>query len=156
MTRFDHIYKEIVDAILTNGMKQSGQVRTVYADGEPAYTQYLYGVNFAIHPEDGLPILQSKRVAWKTAFRELDWIWRLMSNDVRLLQEQNCHIWDEWQKEDGTIGSAYGARLAHPTLRTLHREDGSRYQEKVNQVAYIINQIKFNPASRRIDNDDSL
>lgn len=39
------------------------------------------------------------------------WIWQKQSNDVRLLQQWNCHVWDEWMREDGTIGKAYGYQL---------------------------------------------
>lgn len=75
---------------------QKGNVRAVYADGNPAYTKYIRNVNFEIKPEDGFPILQSKRVAWKTAFKEIDWIYRQMSSDVDLLNKEKVHIWDEW------------------------------------------------------------
>ena len=67
MTKFDHIYKDIVLDIINNGKMQKGNVRAKYADGTPAYTKYIHGVNFVIEPDE-LPILQSKRVAWKTAF----------------------------------------------------------------------------------------
>ena len=44
---------------------QKGNVRAKYADGTPAYTKYIHGVNFVIEPDE-LPILQSKRDAWNT------------------------------------------------------------------------------------------
>ena len=53
------------------------------------------------------PILSSKHVAFKTAVKELLWIWQKQSNDVRELQKMGCHVWDEWMREDGTIGKEF-------------------------------------------------
>ena len=145
MTKFDHIYKDIVLDIINNGKMQKGNVRSKYADGTPAYTKYIHGVNFVIEPDE-LPILQSKRVAWKTALVEMEWIWQEMSNDLDWLQERDCHIWDEWEIKEcfwnGTIGKAYGYQL-RDKLRKIN-------EKWFNQVEYVIHQIKNNPRSRRI------
>ena len=145
MTKFDHIYKDIVLDIINNGKMQKGNVRAKYADGTPAYTKYIHGVNFVIEPDE-LPILQSKRVAWKTALVEMEWIWQEMSNDLDWLQERDCHIWDEWKIKEGfwngTIGKAYGYQL-RDKLRKIN-------EKWFNQVEYVIHQIKNNPRSRRI------
>ena len=145
MTKFDHIYKDIVLDIINNGKMQKGNVRAKYADGTPAYTKYIHGVNFVIEPDE-LPILQSKRVAWKTALVEMEWIWQEMSNDLDWLQERDCHIWDEWEIKEGfwngTIGKAYGYQL-RDKLRKIN-------EKWFNQVEYVIHQIKNNPRSRRI------
>lgn len=34
-----------------------------------------------------------------------------MSNKVFDLQQMGCHVWDEWELKDGTIGKAYGYQL---------------------------------------------
>ena len=54
------------------------------------------------------PILTTKFVAFKTAVKELLWIFQKQSNSIKELHEQNVHIWDEWEMEDGTIGTSYG------------------------------------------------
>lgn len=147
MKTFDEIYKDIVLDIIYNGKDQKGNVRAKYADGTPAYTRYIHGVNFVISPND-LPILKSKRVAWKTALVEMQWIWQEMSNNVAWLKEHNCKIWNEWEIKDfgseldGTIGAAYGYQLANKK-----REINGTM---LNQVEYVIDQIKHNPRSRRI------
>ncbi|MGD7667056.1 thymidylate synthase [Brevibacillus laterosporus] len=51
------------------------------------------------------PILTTKFVAFKTAVKELLWIYKHQSNDVKLLQKMGVHVWDEWAWKDGTIGS---------------------------------------------------
>ena len=62
-TGFDKIYRDIVMDIIENGTDQDpALVRAKYADGSPAPTRFIQGVNFKITPADGIPILKSKRV----------------------------------------------------------------------------------------------
>lgn len=44
---------------------------------------------------DIVPILTTKRVAWKNALKEILWMIE-GSNDVVKLTKQDCHIWDDW------------------------------------------------------------
>lgn len=150
MTKFDEIYKDIILDIIENGTIQEGNVRAKYADGTPAFTKYIYGVNFEIRPEDGLPILQSKRVAWKTAIREIDWIFRQMSNNVETLKYMGVNIWNEWQQDDETIGKSYGYQLGKKSIRPIAAIDGHTVHKEMNQVEYILHEIVRNPRSRRI------
>ncbi|MBU3091723.1 thymidylate synthase [Clostridium sp. CF011] len=83
--------------------------------------------------EEEFPILTTKFVAFKTAVKELLWIFKDQSNDVKKLQEQNVHIWDEWALEDGTIGKAYGFQIA-----------------KYHQIDTLIEALKKNPQDRRM------
>ena len=156
MTKFDEIYRDVALEIINEGQMQKGDVRPRYADGTPAYTKYIRNVNFEIKPEDGFPILQSKRVPWKTFFKEIDWIFRQMSNDVNALEDMGVKVWSEWKQEDGSIGPAYGSQLAKkcrliedPT-RMLPTSPPQKAYKKANQVEFIIDQIKNNPRSRRI------
>lgn len=150
MTKFDSIYKDIVLDIINNGQMQKGNVRAVYADGTPAYTKYIYGVHFEIKPEDGLPILQSKHVGWKTAIKEIDWVWRQMSNNVETLKYMGVNIWNEWQREDETIGKSYGYQLGKRSIRPIAAIDGRTVHKEMNQVEYVLHEIRRNPRSRRI------
>lgn len=156
MQQVDQIYKDLVNTIIDEGRMDTGDVRAHYADGTPSYTKQILNWSAVFKPEDGIPILHSKRVAMKSFTAEIDWIWRLMSNDVKVLNELGSKVWDEWQLEDGTIGPAYGAQLAKkcrriedPTRMLLTNPPQKAYK-KVNQVEFIIDQIKNNPRSRRI------
>ena len=150
MSKIDEIYKDVVMKIINEGEMQRGNVRAKYADGTPAYTKYIHNVNFTIKPEDGFPILQSKRVAWKTAFKEIDWIWRQLSNDVDALEAMGVKIWSDWKKPDGTIGRAYGHILGRDIWRPITGLDGTTHYKEVNQVEYVLNEIVRSPRSRRI------
>lgn len=101
MSVADKQYLQLVKDILDYGYYET-ENRT----GVPTYK--LPHKIFQFDLEREFPILTTKFVAFKTSVKELLWIYRDQSNDVRKLQEQNVHIWDEWMKEDGTIGTAYG------------------------------------------------
>jgi thymidylate synthase len=121
----DTQYLNIVSNILENGYYD--QNRT----GIATYKLPHQIMQFNLQKE--FPILTTKFVAFKTAVKELLWIYRDQSNDVTKLQEQNVHIWDEWMREDGTIGKAYGYQVA-----------------KYNQIDKLIESLKTNPQDRRM------
>ena len=93
MSRADTQYLGIIKNILDAG--SLGDNRT----GMPAYKLPHQIMQFDLEKE--FPILTTKFVAFKTSVKEILWIWQKQSNDVRLLQQWNCHVWDEWMREDG-------------------------------------------------------
>lgn len=125
MSNADKQYLALVKDILENGYYD--QNRTGIA------TYKLPHKIFQFNLEKEFPILTTKFVAFKTAVKELLWIFRDQSNDVKKLHEQNVHIWDEWMDEAGTIGKAYGYQVA-----------------KYNQIDNLINSLKTNPQDRRM------
>lgn len=126
LTKYDYYYLSIANKILEQGEMRDNRT------GIKAIS--LPHVCITIDLEkDGFPILASKFVGFKTAVKELLWIWQMQSNDVRKLQDMDVHIWDEWMQEDGTIGKAYGYQLA-----------------KYKQVDNLIKTIKEDPTSRRM------
>jgi len=103
MSLADTQYLGIIENILEHGTY--GQNRT----GVATYKLPHQIMQFDLQEE--FPILTTKFVAFKTAVKELLWIWQMQSNDVRKLQEMNVRVWDEWMREDGTIGKAYGYQI---------------------------------------------
>lgn len=142
MSHYDQQYNEIIQKIIESGISdEEYQVRTRWdSDGTPAHTLSIMSQNMRFDNSE-VPILTTKKVAWKTAIKELLWIWQLKSNDVQILNDMGVHIWDQWRLEDGTIGSAYGYQLGKKN-RTVNGQ-------KVDQVDYLLNQLKHNPSSRR-------
>lgn len=134
---FDLIYNQLVQDVAKNGVWDKGEeVRTKYADGSPAYTKSVFGRQVIIPPEM-VTILTTKQVGYKSSARELYWIWFLKSNIVQILRDMKCYIWDEWEKEDGTIGKAYGYQLA------------KKVNGEMDQVDNFLFQLETSPASRR-------
>ena len=139
MTQFDHIYNKLVNDILEKGTDITNNVRTVYADGSPAYYRSLIGYQFRYdNSTDEPPVLTTRYSPYKSAIREIYWIWFLRSNNVSKLRELGCKYWDEFELDDGTIGNSYGAQIAKHVYKFN------------NQLDYIVNEIKYNPNSRRI------
>lgn len=126
LTKYDYYYLSIANKILSEGEMRDNRT------GIRAISLPHVCITIDLE-EDGFPILASKFVGFKTAVKELLWIWQMQSNDVHKLQDMNVHIWDEWMQEDGTIGKAYGYQLA-----------------KYKQVDNLIKTIKEDPTSRRM------
>ncbi len=121
----DKQYLTLVRDILDNGYYETGN-RT----GVPTYKLPHKIMQFNLQKE--FPILTTKFVAFKTAVKELLWIYKDQSNEVKKLHEQNVHIWDEWVKEDGTIGTSYGWIV-----------------KEYNQIDKLIEGLKSDPQGRR-------
>ena len=100
MSKYDEQYLDLVERILTKGYYD--QNRTGIA------TYKLPHQILQFNLEEEFPILTTKFVAFKAAIKELLWIFQKQSNKISDLHEQNVHIWDEWEMEDGTIGTSYG------------------------------------------------
>lgn len=125
MSKADEQYLNLIQEILDKGYYD--QNRT----GMPTYKLPHKIMQFDL--EEEFPILTTKFVAFKTAVKELLWIFRDKSNSVIKLQEQNVHIWDEWVKDDGTIGTSYGWIV-----------------NKYDLVNKLIEKLKTNPQDRRM------
>lgn len=125
MSLYDEQYLSIVRSVIEHGYYD--QNRT----GIASYKLPHQSMQFDL--EEEFPILTTKKVAFKTAVRELLWIYRDQSNDVGRLQEQNVHIWDEWVDANNTIGKGYGYQIA-----------------KYRQVDSLLSTLRTDPQSRRM------
>lgn len=161
MSQADLQYKRIIETIDRVGVWDKDQnVRTVWDDGTPAYTKSWIG-QFMIFDNSEVPILTTKRVAWKTAIKELLWIWQMKSNRVSVLKDMGVDIWNEWELKDGTIGKAYGYQLAKKNrkydINKLNDDMLNPFSVRcykngfimLDQVDYLIQELTNNPASRR-------
>ena len=104
MSTADTQYLRIIEDILDHGYYANNRTGIATYKLPHQVMQFNLGEEF--------PILTTKFVAFKTAIKELLWIWQMQSNDVRQLQAMNVKVWDEWMREDGTIGKAYGYQIA--------------------------------------------
>lgn len=147
MSKFDIIYNNLAMNVIENGIWDKDQnVRTVWADGTPAYTKSLISEKIVVDGSE-VPILTCKKVAWKTAIREILRFYVELSNNV-----QGLKIWDEWMRHDGTIGKAYGFQLGK-TIQTgkwvTNPVSGFTTPIYTNQVEKLLNSLTNDPASRR-------
>lgn len=125
MSLYDDKYLAIANDILENGYFDNNRT------GVKTYKLPHQIMQFNLEKE--FPILTTKFVAFKTAVKELLWIFKDQSNSVKELQSQNVKIWDEWMMEDGTIGTSYGWIV-----------------KKFDQIDKLIDALKNNPQDRRM------
>ncbi|MCI8400039.1 MAG: thymidylate synthase [Oscillibacter sp.] len=139
MSHADQLFIRNCRDILANGVWDTDQeVRPHWEDGAPAHTVKKFGIVNRYDLQAEFPILTLRRTYWKTAVKELLWIWQKKSSNVHDLE---AHIWDAWADEDGSIGKAYGYQLG-----VKHQ-----YPEgEMDQVDRVLYDLRHNPASRRI------
>ncbi|MGV4321346.1 thymidylate synthase [Bacillus mojavensis] len=157
MSQADIEYGKVIRSIYNHGVWDTGQeVRGKYADGTPAHTISWFGYQMRFDNSE-VPILTTKQVYWKTAIKELLWIWQKKSNVVQDLRDMGVKIWNEWEREDGTIGKAYGFQLGKKNRIITGDIRGGKdgqvlfhdWSISADQVDYLLHQLKNNPASRR-------
>lgn len=131
-------------------------------------TRAKFGHEMRFNLADGFPLFTTKKVFWKTAFKEM--LWMLAGGDnIRQLLEQNVKIWTDWPlkryrdatglqisqaefesqilSDDsfadkwGNLGPVYGKQW-----RQWKAADG----REIDQVQQVLDDLKNNPTSRRI------
>ena len=104
----------------------------------------------------GFPLLTTKKVSWRNVLKELLWFIS-GSTDNNILKGDNVNIWnlnaEEYHqrsmKREGDLGPIYGFQWRHFGAEYTHSDDN--YNNKgIDQLKYIIDEIKKNPQSRRL------
>lgn len=145
-------YLNLIKNILENG---------TWEEGRNGKTKSIFGNMMRFSLKDGkIPILTTKKTAWKTCLKELLWFIR-GDTDNKLLQEQGVHIWDgNTTREfldsrglkdyrEGLIGPGYGFQWRHfggdyDSSAAGVKEGG---KPGVDQLQQIIDALK-DPAQR--------
>lgn len=125
-------YLDLLEDILRNGVDKS--------DRTGVGTRSVFGRQVRFNLNDGFPLLTTKKVHLKSIIYELLWFLKGDTN-VKYLQDHNVRIWNEWAKEDGSLGPIYGRQWRS-------WPDGS--ESGIDQIQQAIDTIKTNPNSRRI------
>ena len=141
MAEADIQYNQIIKRILNEG-KWDGVPRARWDNGEPAFAKTILNQRMMFDNSKDIPILTNKKVAIKSAITEILWIWQKKSNVVQELRDMGSPVWDKFELEDGTIGKAYGWQLGNKK-RLVNSEE-------LDQVDYLMHELKTNPYSRRI------
>ena len=165
MAKIDKIYNNLIKNVIKKG-KWDEPGRPRWEDGTPALTKSLLNAQIKFDNSKEIGLLTTKRVPMKDPIAELFWIWKHKSNNVDFLRnELKCKVWNEWQKDDDTIGKAYGwqlankwrkVKLSHELMLMLEKKQLSKIRKIENgfayldQVDYLIYTLKTNPNSRRI------
>lgn len=149
MSRVDKIFVDKARSILEEGYSErdlDSQVRPVWSDKDglqSAFTKYLTQ-QVVEYKKGEVPIINLRKIAWKTAIKEILWIYKDKCNDVNKLKDKyNVHYWDSWMNEEGSLGTAYG----YQTSKTFKSPETGQY---INQVDRLISQLRSNPLNRRL------
>lgn len=82
-------YEEVLEDVLSNGEYKADRT------GTGTYSVFSRQIRYDL--SKGFPLITSKFVPMRLISSELKWFLR-GSTDVRELQEENNHIWDEWRR----------------------------------------------------------
>lgn len=162
MNQYDVQYRELTRKILQKGEWDEGDIRSKWADGTPAHAKSLLRAKLEFDNTQ-VPILTTKYVGWKTAIKEMLLFWQKKTNKITDMHKMGVDIWDEWEKEDGTIGNSYGYQLGLRCLKLpISEYDKVRELADLNhfvkikddhilvdQVDYLLHQLMYNKNSRR-------
>ena len=125
-------YHELMRYVLEHGIDKP--------DRTGVGTRSVFGYQMRFDLSEGFPLVTTKKVHWKSVVYELLWFLRGETN-IRFLREHGVTIWDEWADEEGELGPVYGKQW-----RSWEGADG----QTIDQLAWVVEEIKRNPDSRRL------
>jgi thymidylate synthase len=125
-------YLDFLKHILENGVAKSDRTNTG--------TVSCFGYQMRFNLAQGFPLVTTKKLHLKSIIYELLWFLRGDTN-IRYLNDHGVSIWDEWADALGDLGPVYGKQW-----RAWQTAD----HRVIDQISQLIEQIKFNPDSRRL------
>lgn len=136
LNKVDKLFQNNIKNILTAGSWDKNP-RPKWSDDSPAHSKFITQVHESYNLAAGeFPLTSLRKIAWKSAIKEMLWIYQDQSNDIDLLKSKyGISWWDEWEslQHPRTIGLRYGYTV-----------------KKFNQIDNLIKEIKVNPESRRL------
>jgi len=125
-------YLELLQHVLDHGTEK--------ADRTGTGTRSVFGWQMRFDLAQGFPLVTTKKLHLKSIVHELIWFLRGETN-IRYLTENGVGIWNEWADANGDLGPVYGHQW-----RSWTCPDG----RSVDQMAWVVEEIKRNPDSRRL------
>jgi thymidylate synthase len=129
---------------------------TVKGDRTGTGTKSVFGYQMRFNLREGFPLLTTKKLHTRSIIHELFWFLR-GDTTIDYLQENKVTIWDEWAtaeqtarfgRKAGDFGPIYGHQWRNFGASTM--PDGSYAKDGVDQIQWLLNEIKKNPNSRRL------
>jgi thymidylate synthase len=140
-----------------------------WEEGRNGKTKSIFGEMMRFSLQGGkIPIITTKKTAWKTCLKELLWFIR-GETDNKLLQEQGVHIWDgnstkEFMESrglghypEGLLGKIYGFQWRHfnaesdlKTGKAVYDKEGNRGIDQLQQIIDALKDPKQRTSRRLI------
>ena len=125
-------YQTLLKHILANGIEKQDRTGTG--------TTSVFGYQMRFDLEKGFPLVTTKKLHVKSIIHELLWFLKGETN-IAYLKENGVKIWDEWADTNGNLGPVYGKQW-----RSWEGADNIT----IDQISWLIAEIKRNPDSRRL------
>jgi thymidylate synthase len=125
-------YLDLLQHVLDHGTDKGDRTGTG--------TRSVFGYQMRFDLAAGFPLVTTKRMHLRSIVHELIWFLRGDTN-IDYLRDNDVTIWDEWADERGELGPVYGKQW-----RSWACPDG----RTVDQISWVIDEIRRNPDSRRL------
>ncbi len=125
-------YLDLLRHVLEHGAEK--------ADRTGTGTRSVFGWQMRFDLAKGFPLVTTKKVHLRSIVHELLWFLKGDTNTA-YLHANKVSIWDEWADVHGELGPVYGKQW-----RRWGAADGST----IDQIAWVVEEIKRNPDSRRL------
>ncbi len=110
------------------------------ADRTGTGTRSVFGWQMRFDLNEGFPLVTTKKLHLRSIIHELLWFLKGETN-IAYLKDNKVSIWDEWADAQGELGPVYGKQW-----RSWEGADG----KTVDQMQWLVDEIKRNPDSRRL------
>ena len=125
-------YLDLLRHVLEHGTEK--------ADRTGTGTRSVFGWQMRFDLAAGFPLVTTKKLHLRSIIHELLWFLQGETN-IAYLKDNKVSIWDEWADERGELGPVYGKQW-----RSWEGADGQTH----DQIAWLIDEIRRNPDSRRL------
>ena len=125
-------YLELLSHVLEHGEQKGDRTGTG--------TRSVFGWQMRFDLSEGFPLVTTKKLHLRSIVHELLWFLKGDTNTA-YLRENGVSIWDEWADAEGNLGPIYGHQWRH------WQDAGG---ESVDQMQWLIDEIRRNPNSRRL------
>jgi thymidylate synthase len=125
-------YLDLLRHVMEKGVEKNDRTGTG--------TRSTFGWQMRFDLAEGFPLVTTKKLHLKSIVHELIWFLGGDTN-IAYLKENGVRIWDEWADAQGNLGPVYGKQW-----RAWPKADGG----VVDQISWVIDEIKRNPDSRRL------
>lgn len=131
-------------------------------------TRSVFGRQLRFDLTDSFPLLTTKKLFTKAIIYELLWLLNGDTN-IKYLNDNRIHIWDEWADKDGDLGPVYGKQWRSWAGKTELVQDFDKSKtfvfvdcvadtnenvwqagyEPIDQITNVMNSLRNTPHGRR-------
>lgn len=149
-------YLDLLEKVMTKGEVKKDRTNT----GTISY----FGTQSRFDLREGFPLLTTKKMAWKAICHELLWFLKGDTN-IKYLVDNNVNIWNEWPYEAFKKSNDFKGESLQYFVEKIKTDNqfaqqygklgpvyGKQWRDfnGVDQIEWVINEIKTNPFSRRL------